>query len=407
MQEMDDKVRRGVLAYFDFLSWQKYLVVCFLIYLAGFYVAPSGEFQLRWFYYTVTVVAGFMLIFRARAIFATDHQGELKRFCLISFLLFLPFLWTPDTDYLHTLRVGVERWLFVFSLALAVFYGASRSDLLGKWVPRLLILCAGIALLLLFIKALKTGKYYNLTGMMVLSSNPNQTGMPMGAACTLCLSLWMSGKLTWQRSLFWLSFAVLFALAVYITTTRSAMLGLLVVFFVLLSIRTRHRWLLLLPVGLVVGGVVYVFTTSPDPLHYLLSGRLLIWEHIWDTFKANPWFGRGATDTYAVIRWPSTGAKLEAHSLYFGLAYYAGIFGLLVFGWLMWLVRARVRKLPAQLFWVYFPLLVYGLIVSLFEGVYLIYHPHPFWLFTWLPIMALLFSQTETKKTEAGNYHGV
>lgn len=381
-----------------FVQWQTYLVGCFLIYLAGFYLAPTAESQLRWFYYSVTVIAFFMLVFKGKAIFSSDKQGGLKWFALISFLLFLPFLWTPDTDYVRTVRIGVERWLFVFSFALAVFYCARRPLLLEKWVPLLLVVCATLALCLLLAKSLWLHQYINATGMLLLSGNPNQAGMPLGVGCILSLSLWFSGRMSVRRNLFWGVLVALFAIGVWITTARSAMLGLVVAGTLILYLRSRCQFVWLMPVALVALVIAYA-SQQPNPAHYLLSGREPIWSHIWDVFSANPWFGQGAQQTYAVILFGDL--KLEAHNLYFGIAYYAGVFGLLVFAMLLWHAVKQGRKLSRQMRWIYFPLLVYGLTVHLFEGIYPIYHPHPFWLFTWLPILVLMLSESE-KNVSAG-----
>jgi O-antigen ligase len=233
-------------------------------------------------------------------------------------------------------------------------------------------------------------QYSNMTGMLLLSGNSNQTGMPLGVGCILSLSLWFSGKLSWRRNLAWGVLVLLFSWGVWITTTRSAMLGLVVAASLILYMKTHRKLVWLIPVTLIVAVVSYVCWHWPNPEHYLFSGRVQIWSHIWSVFKLHPWFGQGAQQTYAVIllgHW-----KLEAHNLYFGIAYYAGVFGLLTYAVLLWLSVRQGRKLTLQMRWIYFPLLVYGLTVHLFEGIYPIYRPHPFWLFTWLPILVLMLA---------------
>lgn len=93
-------------------------------------------------------------------------------------------------------------------------------------------------------------------------------------------------------------------------------------------------------------------------------------------------------------------AKLEAHSLYFGIAYYAGIYGIAVFLILMKKTVQAGLGSSQMIKIIYLPLLTYGLTVHVFEGVYPIFKPLPFWLFTWLPILILIFSEKETMNTQ-------
>lgn len=374
---------------FDFESWKFYLVVCFVIYLSGFFLAPSHDFQMRWFYYTVTVITVFMLLFKGKVILSGKDARPLKYFALITLLLFLPYLWTPDSNYVRTVRLGLERWLFVYSFALAVFYCLKRPELVEKWIPLVLITCAFVALCMVFYNAISLQKLHNVSGMLCLGWNPNQTGMPLGVAAVFCLSCWFAGRLSWKRSLFWCLLTGLFAFGVWLTTARSAMLGLVIAGGVVLSMKLNRKWVLIIPL-LVIGLVIfYVIQHKPNPENYMLTGRVAIWQHIWEVFKANPVFGGGGRSTYAVITL-ANGHKLEAHSMYFGVAYYAGSFGLLVLFGMLAVTIIRGLGASRRMQWMYFPLLAYGLTVHVFEGIYPLFTPHPFWLFTWLPILMLL-----------------
>ena len=98
--------------------------------------------------------------------------------------------------------------------------------------------------------------------------------------------------------------------------------------------------------------------------------------------------------------------KLEAHSLYFGIAYYAGIYGIAVFLILMKkTLQAGFTSSPIVKT-IYLPLLTYGLTVHVFEGIYPVFVPHPFWLFTWLPILILIFSK-RGQTTERESTHEI
>lgn len=400
---LHNSVRR-VGRYVSFEKWQVYLVACFIFFLLCFFLAPTREFRMRWFYYTVTPISAMMLIFRGQKIFAADGEHRLKWFALLTFLFFIPFLWTQDVDYLRTVRHGVERWLYVFSFGLAVFYCVRSPRLVSYWIPRLLVACGVVALGLLFYNVVTLQRYHNVVGMLTLASNPNQTGMPLGVACVLCMSLWFSGHLSWRRSLAWGGLTALFALGIWFTTARSAMLGVLVVGAFVLYLKTRYKWVLVLPIIVVIAAIIYVIFNLSHPEHYMLSGRMAIWQHIWEAFKANPWFGVGAKSSYAVVRIPQ---KLEAHSLYFSVAYYAGSLGLVVLFALLWCCVKCGLRASKEIRWVYFPLLVYGLTVHLVEGIYPLYEPHPFWLFTWLPILVLLMSVNNTPQQSTEVCHVV
>ena len=385
---------------FSFQSWQKYLVVCFLIYLGGFYIAPDGGVQQRWFYYTVTLIASFMLIFKGRTILSDPRADGLKFVMALTFLLAIPFLWNREPYYLVTVRNGIERWFFVFSFCLAVFYCWKRPQILTRTAPRIILICAGIALALLYYKAISLGQYQFLKGYGPLSTHANQTGMPMGAAATLAMSqALLSTQRRWRFA--WLVYAGLLASATVLSTSRSAMLGFAFASAAVYYLHSGKRWIFVVPLIFGLIGLAYILLYYPDPIHKALSGREHIWSHIWHGFQNNPFFGVGATTTNEVIS--HRGHKLEAHSMYFAVAYYAGIYGLIVAGLLLLRIFRNISIAPEAVRHTYIPLLAYGLAVQTFEGVYLIYVPHPFWLFTWLPFSVfLLYSQRTAERLPAG-----
>lgn len=382
----------------SFSKWKTYLIACFFVYLAGFYLSPDRDFHMRWFYYTITAISVFMLLIKGREIFSGDRSGNLRFVAIITLLFFLPFLWTPDADYQRTVRHGIERLLFVFSFVLATYYCCRREKLVERYIPLLLVASASIALILFFYRtALYPDAIYK-TGMLILSSNPNQTGMPMGVASILCLSLWLCKDDLRGRRLIWLALSLLFAAGVAIAATRSAMLGLLAAVAMLLYIRTDRKVFIVAPLVALMAVVALLFFYYSNPVQHLLPGRSAIWAHIWETFRDHPWFGQGAKSTYMVIRGPcglcdSDHAKLEAHSLYFGIAYYAGIYGIVVLLVLLGKTLRNGLAATKEIQTLYLPLLIYGLAVHAFEGIYPLYKPNPFWLFTWLPILVLLFSR--------------
>ncbi|MDX1802646.1 MAG: O-antigen ligase family protein [Alcanivorax sp.] len=385
-----------------FERWQKVLVICFLVYLTGFFLAPNGEVQQRWFYYTVTIIASFMLILKAKSIFSDPDSKTLTPVTIITILLAIPFLWTEDSNYLRTVRIGLEQWLFVFSFCLSIFYAWKEPKTITKTIPNIIMVCAGIALILYFHKILSIHKFENVSGALALSSNPNQTGMPFGAAAMLALSRTHLSTKKKTKAL-WLIFGLLLASATIFSSARSAMLGLAVGTSTLLYLKTRNRYLFVIPALGAILFSAFIFFHYEHPLHEILSGRSEIWLHMWEKFKNHPVFGIGGSRSYAVIIAPYLNGghiKLEAHSLYFALAYYAGVYGVLIFGSLLFISLKRGQSASHESRYIFIPLLAYGLSVQIFEGLYPIYVPHPFWLFTWLPISILALSHEETNKTD-------
>ena len=364
-----------------------WIITGLLLYVAGFYLAPSSKAQYVTLYIGLILPALYFSFWRFREYYLSDNR-ILLWILVALFILYLPSLWADSASTLNTLRKNLKGVLFVLSLAVAIKHVSLHSPQLVRRLPGLIVACTVISMLVFFVELAQHG--VRPGGNMAwgnLADNPNETGLAL-AAGLICLLPFMSVSPRWPAALLTLPLLA----AIYLAYSRSAMLGLAVTlpFAVLFSLAGYRAALAFLGVCL-AGALALVALMASGHLdaNALLSKRPALWM---DFFAHNPGFhwlwGAGLSESVTVYS-ETLSRKLEPHSLFFALGLRGGILALATFGLLVTAaIRRHGLRATAGSIWLY--LLLFGLVTQCFEGVYPVRRPNSFWLYTWLPLLILL-----------------
>ncbi len=366
-----------------FSNW---LIIGLLLYVCGFYLAPSSKAQYLTLYIGLILPALYYTLFHFRRYFL-DDQRALLWVALITIALYLPSLWV-DGDVLDTLRKNLKCVLFVISLGVAVRHLHLEYPQLQEHLPALILAASLIALALFFIVLAREGVIFRGNhGMGNLGDNPNETGLALSVGF-LVLTVSLMKKVRLSAALLCLPFLV----AITLASSRAAMLGLAVTLpFAFLFHHQRNRlavlWLTLCLAGALT--IVGLMLAGYLDAERLLSKRPSLWGEFLSHFpEFNLLSGSGLSGSVTVFSQVQD-KKLEPHSLYFALLLRGGLLALALFIALIWLtVRKHGGRASRQSIWLY--ILLFGLTTQFFEGVYPVRPPNSFWLYTWLPILMIL-----------------
>ena len=380
-----------------FRFFSHWIVLGLVLYLAGFYIAPSSKFQYLTLYIGLILPALYFSFWAFREHYLAD--GKLLLWLLAALIAFyLPSLWAESGSLLNTLRKNLKGILFVLSLAVAIRHLAIYYPAYLKRLPDLLLWCGMLALVLFFISFLQTGpRHGGNIGMGNLGDNPNETGLAFAITLLLALYRYQDD----HNHYWWLLILPLLA-AVYLAYSRAAMLGLAVTIpFALLwglgFTRAAAGFLMVCLAGSAI--MIALMITGYLDADSLLSRRPTLWQAFLDNSPHfNLLWGAGLTDSIT-IKAEALGRKLEPHSLFFSLILRGGLLALVIFCSLIALAitRARQRKLATDNIWLL--VLFFGLVTQFFEGVYPLRPPNSFWLYTWLPLLILILTTTRLRAT--------
>ena len=365
-----------------------WLIIGFLLYAFGFFLAPSSKAQYLTLYIGLILPALYFSFFHFKQYFL-ENDKTLLWILFITVALYLPSAWA-DGDILDTLRKNLKGVLFVVCLSIAVRHTYLTSPRLIGQLPAALLGCGAIALALFYIKLAQSGVVGGgVPGMGNLGENPNETGLALSVALIILASS-MARKPSPAGILLCLTFLI----AIYLAYSRAALLGLAVTLpFMLLhqygKPRAATTFLVCCSVGAIaVAGMMLMGELDADKL---LSRRPSLWK---DFLSHNPGFhwawGAGLPGSITVFS-EILQRKLEPHSLYFALGLRGGILAITLFlGLVLAAVIRHGIKPSSNSVWLY--ILMFGMITQCFEGVYPVRPPNSFWLYTWLPLFMLLLT---------------
>ena len=143
------------------------------------------------------------------------------------------------------------------------------------------------------------------------------------------------------------AFQVIVGLGIYSTGSRGALIGLGVLILARAFYNVKHlvaaAGVLALVSGLILSGVIPM-RLEPDP------GRVRLWNTAWELIHANPWFGIGANNFFAVTEElarsdSSVATSTHAHNLLLQVALDTGLVGTVIFVALLGLVIWRCFRL--------------------------------------------------------------
>lgn len=366
--------RRGVSA-LDLLFWG------FLVFLAGFLLPLST----KWFHNIYYALVLAPLLFAAKFdTLRNFHRSPLVNlwYALLAYQL-LSYAWSLEysADFVPLLK----RLLYLYALGLAVFALLAAGRPLNRWVilaaPLAIALVALASMLWFYSQNSFPQARFEASGRL---SNPIFFGAAAAAFSAAALVNWRAQSRAYHLLL---ALAVAINLsAIYLTQSRSALLGLLICIagLVLLSPRTR---LLAVAAACVLGLLALVIDWQPL-LARGLSYRPEIWLGQWQRMSesCNLLVGCGLGVEPAVES--ASGRFDHPHSVYLAWLVYSGVLGLggylLAIGLILRSALRDERLLP----WI--AVLMVGLGVTVTDGDKLLESASPVWLLIHLPVAVLL-----------------
>jgi len=380
----------------------------FLLWVAGFYLAPSSGAQDR-IYYNCFVIPFLLLSFFKGKEFALDPRYRNQRWLLFMvFLLWLPVCWGNSDNQLDVARKEFKNLLMIYSILFGTAFLLYRPSSLLKHVQATIVSAAAIAAVLFFHGAWQTfhqgsGIGEGLNGYGNLGDNPNETGLAFAAALLVVMHKLpdLRGKKLAGALLF--AFAILVALLLTMGRT-----GMLAVAAGTLASYARYLRARQVAVLFLSAGAVFLVSLAAFPEWYSyiiqagLSRRPDVWQPRIEDFLNHPLFGIGLNGEH--VRYiPELQKMLDSHNLYIDTALRSGIYGLLVLTGIIVFSVSRGITLPRKES-LFLYLLVFGLVSQFFEGYYTLYDPNSFWLFIWLPIamIAALSEKLAPRGAKAG-----
>ncbi len=180
----------------------------------------------------------------------------------------------------------------------------------------------------------------------------------------------------------------------YFTGTRTALVAFLITLAIVLLFLKRWAFLLLLGAG-VIGLLCYGLLEDSSHLKgYLLRGgfgswRPQIWVAAWEVGIQHFWIGSGMwTNTDLIVtRGDTTATMPHSHNFYLQLLNWSGVVGLSLYAVLIALViKLATSMLNKPLVFLSISILIYFLIVQLFDVYNIFTKPSYYWPCIWLPL---------------------
>lgn len=236
-------------------------------------------------------------------------------------------------------------------------------------------------------------------------NNPTISAISYGSILCLVLSFSAETRETGLRALSGIV-ALCLITAIILAESRGAWLALAASVVVILALhkwKSKKQFLAVVATFTVALLTLSFFLYQQGHTDVFLRRSFSFRPEIWEA-TLNAWlnvsviFGAGIATKIDLTIPPNR--FMHPHSIYLSTLYYGGILGLLCFiallGRLLWLIKSRTDRNLA----VYAtPLLMFGLVVLIFDGNKLIEKVDFLWLCLWLPIALLLVAEARFRQS--------
>ena len=220
----------------------------------------------------------------------------------------------------------------------------------------------------------------------------------------LCLSVLFSYYLFTEetnrlRKLLYISLGIISLLGVFLSQSRTPLLGLFIGLFILSLKNKKHAFTILVSALVVFAAIVqfYPELLSRDAVDGAPTPRIFTWIYtLRQVIEHHLLLGFGYNNTFAHYFAPRNITYNNPHSVYMSILYYTGFIGALSF-------IALVAKLTLDAVSVFIKdklplaILVFSLIFCSTQGYLYIYHPREIWLLLWFPL-ALIPAMKQSHK---------
>jgi O-antigen ligase len=281
--------------------------------------------------------------------------------------------------FLHVCAWRPERIKTVLWLSLVITATASAF----RWVD--------------FISSEPTGGLERLGFGIPLARNPIYYAAVQGALIIVAIELANTPRLILRIGA--LSCVLIMVATAFETGTRSFFLAFALAMLARCSVMMQWRHVIAFVVAIVIILLLFANVFPGYMLERGYSLRDLLWAQGVDSAMNSPVFGHGSAFVWTHERVPGE-IYYEPHNLYISMWIHFGamvtILMLMMFG--TFLLRS-IRAMDHFLVRVGFTMLVFGMVMFLFEGPSIVVRPGRLWLQSWIPCAFILGGLMMARKT--------
>lgn len=387
------------------LQQSEFLIYTYLIFLSGFFLAPTNHLH-RNFYYLFVIVP-----------FLFGLDSKLVQNCIRSKLfqlsfLFLLYFWASmfwtDAHLSSEEYYDLSRYflmLVIFIIATMMLSSASDKffDHMKFWLC-LVAFIAAISVILIFYTS-HSFPQARLRGPFDYTHNPNQAAMHYGFVGIIAFYSFFSSKL--KRCKIFFS-SVLLTTVVYILLCQSRGPLLAIICSIILGLIFEKRWMAIGTVTIICVGFIFIVELVDIGIRSFIergiSYRIDLWFGALKRISLAPVLGEGYFTDANVMQ--ISGYELSPHNVLLLVMVKSGIVG----GSLISILIMTALAYSFNFFkvsgnWLYVNLFVYFAVCMTFDSAHLLYKPSLAWLIFWLPVgliageeIRLKISATELSK---------
>jgi O-antigen ligase len=377
------------------------------IFLAGFFLLPSGK-ALNNVYYALVLAPAVFLLRGADWRWLAGSTLWRLAMLLLTYLT-LSGLWSAGftfVDWLHEAKA--LPYLAVYLAALACV--CVRRPAAWERLLRTVVLAAAIGTLVSAALFYRTAPWAARLQYYGAAYQEIEVATLVGG-CLLLVLFHILPKARgpgWRAA--WLAAALVLAAGIVLTGSRMPLGAALVCAG--LGLVLYRQWRLL---GLAVAGLALVvgalLASGYDHRGALARGdsyRPAIWQQIAARVAARPWLGEGIL-TDATTRVAPDGAGQPSvvinhpHNVFLATALYGGLPALVLLVAVVLLALRQGQRLAARGEPAWFLVLLFGLLCMLTDGNQLLNAPRGMWFYFWLPVGVLMASQAAGGKRAAAD----
>lgn len=379
------------------------LAVTLGVFLAGFFLLPSGK-ALNNVYYALVLAPALFLLRAADWRWLAGSRLWRLAMMLLGYLT-LSGLWSVGftfDNWLHEAKALPYLAVYLAVLAcVCVRRPAAWERLL--WAVVLAAVVGTLVSVALFYRAAPWSARLPYYGAVY---QPVEAATLVGSCLLLVLFRIVPAARGRWRQAAWLTAALVLVAGILLTGSRMPLAAALVCTAFRLVLHRQWRLLGLAGAGLAlaVGALLASGYDHRDAMARGDSYRPAIWQQVAARVAARPWLGEGilTDDTTQIVSRDAGESPVvvnHPHSVYLATALYGGLPALAMLAALVVLALRQGQRLAARGEPAWLLVLLFGLLCMLTDGDHLLHAPRGIWFYFWLPVGALLAHEAATRSS--------
>lgn len=374
-------------------SLSVWMFVGVLLFMLGFFAAPSANAHKSIFYWLI-LLPGLLALPRWFDTHLYDFQAVLPVVSVL-FYLSLTALWSPDFSF-EFLMGHWKKTLYIafFLLAvIAVFESILRFQLVVLPLFLLAALICGLLLCYQFYQE-NGWDFYKTLIVDWRYGNQNRMAKVYGFSFVVAVSVVLQCRYLWLRCLA-VGVAIISILVVFLSRSQGAMYALLLTLpFLLLLNRNnieliKQKAFYLIVVVIVAGLVLWWMGVIGQYIEQGWSNRDSVWLGVLQNELGSIWFGTGLLANEEVTGLDGVSYGHE-HNVFLALLRQSGLVGVILFCWALITLMKKAFLSSDSEERIWGVLLVYGVLASLSGGKFPLQRPTEAWILLWVPIAFLM-----------------